>query len=387
MVDEDPDGIEKRKQRKNPYKSPDGNSEKNPTGVIVRSKADKISVGPPCLIWIPLELMELVEAHSLLASKFLPKTVDLYHPNTRLFLNSNGKPIATIQCKHFKSYIGLPITAYDFRRSLVTYCLEHKDQAIKTAEASVLRHNEYTGFAYYYTKHSDNVELVNIQYAMDHNLIRADKDAVDKYAEKLKQKSADEEWKLSQRRTDKALEVKREALVRRKKAKDAAKKKSLRHFILPEELDALMAGFDAAVKEENNSLVINGESSPFSQLLKYLPDSKDGGFFPPNKIWYKDFCRLLFGLEGSIGEQMRKADLSVYDGVPFNSLSGRKKISDAKNKRKTTTFQPYQIVATYWREKIREDTRATRKSHWRQIKFAFTQEDFEYYEKMKRNDK
>ena len=110
VVDEDPDGIENRKVRKNPYEDPEKNVEKEPTGVIVRSQTDKIAVGPPCLIWIPLELMELVQAHSLLASKFLPRTVDLHHPNTNLFLNSNGKPIRSIQCKHFKKYIGLPIT-------------------------------------------------------------------------------------------------------------------------------------------------------------------------------------------------------------------------------------------------------------------------------------
>ena len=76
----------------------------------------------------------------------------------------------------------------------------------------------------------------------------------------------------------------------------------------------------------------------------------------------------------------------MYDGVPFSSLSGRNKLKDAKNKRKSTSFQPYQIVSAYWREKIRDETRASRKSHWKQIRFAFTKEDFEYYEKMRRND-
>ena len=119
-IDEDPEGIEKRKIRRDPYKNPDQNTEKEPTGVIVRSQTDKIAVGPPCLIWIPLELMELVQAHSVLASKFLPRTVDLYHPSTNLFLNSNGKPIASIQCKHFKNYIGLPITGMLYFQN---YCL------------------------------------------------------------------------------------------------------------------------------------------------------------------------------------------------------------------------------------------------------------------------
>ena len=277
-----------------------------------------------------------------------------------------------------------PISAYDFRRSLVTFCLENKDQTIRNAEASVLRHNEYTGFAYYYTNHSNNVELVNIQYAMDHNLLRANKDDVDEYAAKLMRKSADEEWQLSERRADKALEVKREALLKRKKAQDAAKKKSSRNFILPHEFEAIINGFDEALKEERLSSVIQEKSGPFAQLFKYLPDNKEGGFFPPNKIWHKDFCRLLFGLEGEKGDKMRDADLSVYDGIPFISLSGRNKINAAKEKKKTT-FQPYVVISNYWREKFRDDTRITRKGCWKQINFAFSKADMEYYEKMKSN--
>ena len=274
------------------------------------------------------------------------------------------------------------ISAYDFRRSLVTYCLEHKDQTIRSAEASVLRHNEYTGFAYYYTNHSNNVELVNIQYAMDHNLLRANKNDVDTYAAKLMKKSSDEEWELSERRADKALEVKREALLKRKKAQDAAKKKGPRTFILPDEFEAIMNGFDEALKQEKFSFVIQQKSGPFAQLTKYLPDNKDGGFFPPNKIWHKDFCRLLFGLEGEKGDKMRDADLSVYDGIPFNSLSGRNKIKVAKEKKKTA-FQPYLVVSNYWREKFRDDTRITKKGCWKQINFAFNKDDMDYYEKMK----
>lgn len=248
----------------------------------------------------------------------------------------------------------------------------------------MLRHNEYTGFAYYYTKHSNNVELVNIQYAMDHNLLRADKDDVDKYAAQLKQQSNDEEWELSQRRIDKALEVRREAILNRKRKQDAAKKKSNRNFILPDELEAILAGFDEAVKEEQISDVLQENHGPFAQLLKYLPENKDGGLFPPNKIWHKDFCRLLFGLEGTKGDKMREADLSVYDGVPFSSLSGRNKINAARETKKTT-FYPYVTVSNYWREKIRNEIRTTRKGHWNQIKFAFTKDDLEYYEKMKKN--
>ena len=149
-----------------------------------------------------MELMEMVQAHALLASKFLPRTVDLDHPQTNLFLNSNGKRITQIQCKHFKKYIKVPITCYDFRRSLATFCLDNKDQAIKNAEPSVLRHNESTAYAYYYGNHSNNVERVNIEYAKENNLIRAEKGDVDRYAEYLKSQSMDDQWELNQRRID-----------------------------------------------------------------------------------------------------------------------------------------------------------------------------------------
>ena len=49
-----------------------------------------------------MELEGMVKAHSLLASRFLPRTVDIDHPQTKLFLNSNGKPIEKIECKPFQ---------------------------------------------------------------------------------------------------------------------------------------------------------------------------------------------------------------------------------------------------------------------------------------------
>merc|ERR1739836_155188 len=306
-------------------------------------------IGPPCYIWFPNELQDMVNAHSLIAAKALPRTVDLDHPATRLFLNSSGSPITSIECKHFKEYIGLPITAYDFRRSLATYCLENKDQTIRTAESSVLRHNEYTGFAYYFTKHSNNVELVNVEY------------------------------ELTQRRLDKALEVKRQNLLRRKKKRETVKVKTDKTFILPTEFTSILKGFDEAVNQEKFNQIQN-KTGHFSQILKYLPESREGGYFPPNKVWCKDFCRILFGLEGPQGDSMRAADLTVYDGIPFSKLSGRKKIETAKSKKKPN-FNPYVVVALYWRDKIREDIKLTKRVNRNQIKFVFNENDFAYYQK------
>ena len=386
LVEEDPNAADSRMVTRNPYVPPLGSQSKEPTGIIVRSHTDKISIGAPCYIWFPNELVDLVKAHSMMTSKYMPRTVDLYHPETRLFLNSNGSVIKTIECKHFKQYIGLPITAYDFRRSLATYCLENQNQVIRNAESSVLRHNEYTGFAYYYAKHSNNVEMVNINYAKEHNLIRAKKDDVDLYGDTLRSQSTEEEWDLTQRRTDKALEVKKNAILRRKRLHESSRVKGPKNFILAKEYSAFLAGLDAAMEEENFNQTVLNKKGPFNQLLKYLPDSSEGGVFPVNSVWQRDFCRVLYGLQGQAGDEMRAADLSVYDGAPFSKLSGRLKILAAKDKRKGTV-NSHTVIAQYWREKIRDDVRLTKKGYWHQIKFIFNKDDEDYYQAYKKREK
>ena len=153
LVEEDPT-YDKRKILKDPYKRPNGCVDEEPTGVIVKSDGDKITIGPPCYIWFPNELSDLVQAHTLISSKFLQSKIDIHHPKTNLFLNSAGNPIKHIDCKTFKDFLGLPITAYDFRRSLSTFCFDSQNENIRKSEPSVLRHRSDTGFAYYFQKHS-----------------------------------------------------------------------------------------------------------------------------------------------------------------------------------------------------------------------------------------
>ena len=77
---------------------------------------------------------------------------------------------------------------------------------------------------------------------------------------------------------------------------------------------------------------------------------------------------------------MRAADLTVYDGIPFSKLSGRTKIEAAKSK-KNKNFNPYTVVALYWRDKIREDIKLTKRVNRNQIKFVFNENDCAYYRK------
>ena len=55
LIEEDPQ-YDNRKVLKNPFTKPMGSEDDEPTGVIVKSDSDKVTVGPPCYIWFPNEI-------------------------------------------------------------------------------------------------------------------------------------------------------------------------------------------------------------------------------------------------------------------------------------------------------------------------------------------
>ena len=380
IVKDDP-GSDNRTVLKDPFRKPEGGKDNCPTGVIVSSETDKIAVGQPCYIWFPNELVDLVNDHSLLAQKCLPRSVDLYHPKSRLFLNSQGNPISRIKCDHFKRFIGLPITAYDFRRSLSTFCLDSKDESIRNAEASVLRHREETGFAYYYQNHSERVEYVNIQYALKQGLLKAGIESVDKYCGELRTTAKADEFDLAQKRAEKSFEYEQQVLKKRKEGLFQSRQKGGRNWILPKEYEAFMEGIEEAIRMEEERKKNGRKSGPFSNLLNYKPGAEGAGIFPTTDIWQKDMYRVLFGLGGEKGEAMREAELSVYDGVPFSEgLSGRRKIAKVLESPKKRT--PDEIVADYWREKIKAEARQRCIGKWLPLRFVFTEKEYEYNNEM-----
>lgn len=373
--------ADNRKILSNPYEKPKDSDSEEPTGVIVNTDADKITVGPPCYIWFPNELEELVNAHSLMASKYLPRNVDIFHPGTRLFLNSQGNQIKSIECKHFKEFIGLPIVAYDFRKSLSTFCLESKDEEIRKSEASVLRHSTDTAYAYYYQKHGENVEYVNIRYAMKNGLVRATDEDVDKQLDKIRDRGINEEWELSQKRNDRAHEFSQQVLQRTKERHTEVQKKGGRTWVLQREYDDFIGGIMKAISMEEERRQNGVESGPFSRLLKYKPGAEEAGVFPPNSIWWKDMCRVLFGLQGPEGDAMRAADLSVYNGIPFSTMSGRKKIKQMRDKAKGS-FEEYTAVGQIWRDRIRDEASRATKGKWNDLRFVFNSADLAYYKSL-----
>ena len=101
--------------------------------------------------------------------------------------------------------------------------------------------------------------------------------------------------------------------------------------------------------------------------------------------------RVLYGLDGEIGDEMRKAELSVYNGIPFSSgLNGRKKIATElsltdKSKGPIKKTEDW-VVANYWRDKIRRQTAKLYTGKWARLPFIFNIDEFNYNLKMNDNE-
>ena len=214
---------------------------------------------------------------------------------------------------------------------------------------------------------------MNVQYAVKHGLVKASDEDVDNYLVKFKSQNEEQDWDIAQRRAEKALEHSKQEKEKERKNRIDTQTKTGRKWILPKEYNAFMSGIHEAIRLEEDRIEHNEDPGPFYQMLKYIPCASDGGLFAVNKLWWRDMCRILFGLDGPIGDKMREAELSVYNGEPFAAVTGRKKIKNSKK------HPDYSVIGAYWRDKIKDETTSIKKENTEQLKFLFSQADMNYY--------
>ena len=58
-------------------------------------------------------------------------------------------------------------------------------------------------------------------------------------------------------------------------------------------------------------------------------------------------------------------------------MSGRKKIQEARTKKKKTP--EYIVVAGYWRDRIKDEALKISRGKWEKLRFIFTQDELEYF--------
>ena len=68
---------------------------------------------------------------------------------TPFFLMSNGNPFQAIDLKHVSEAIGVDVTAYSFRKIILTWALSHTLKEIRDAEEQALQHSLRVGHEHY----------------------------------------------------------------------------------------------------------------------------------------------------------------------------------------------------------------------------------------------
>ena len=216
------------------------------------------------------------------------------------------------------------------------------------------------------------MELVNIKYAVKNGLVKATEDDVDRHFATIKEKAANDEWELVQKRNDRAIEYSNDLQEKDNQSRQEQRSSTSKKWIMPSEYTAFVNGIVEAI-DQADRLKDTDDPGPFYQLLKYKPTTHGAGLFATNKIWWRDMMRILLGLEGPIGDEMRNAELNVYNGAPFAPVTGRKKILKYNN------LEHYEAVGKYWRDKLVEEAKQTKKKNIDQLQFLFTQPDVEYF--------
>ena len=188
---------------------------------------------------------------------------------------------------------------------------------------------------------------------------------------------------LFERRLLKNIEYEKEQIEKQKQSILEAEERGGRSWILKRDYKNFIDGIEEAIRLEEQNIDMGSKNRPFLNLLNYKPGTDGAGNFPPTHIWKIDMYRVLFGLDGQIGDAMRAADLSVYHGVPFSKgLNGRKKIAKQKEQTSKNVKDDETIVAEYWRDKIRAEARQKYEGKWEPMRLIFTENELQYHCKL-----
>ena len=109
----------------------------------------------PSYIHLPVPTTELMDMYDIIKKNFFKGTTKqkdldwLDNEHTPFFLNSSGSAFNQLVLKHLTKAMGMDVTAYDFRRIVVTWATSHELKEIREAESETLRHGDKVAYDHY----------------------------------------------------------------------------------------------------------------------------------------------------------------------------------------------------------------------------------------------
>ena len=241
---------------------------------------------------IPIVDKELLDLYDIIKIKFFEGKKDLdwlNHKNTNFFLNSSGSPFTQINLKHISEVMGMDVTAYDFRRIVVTWAVSHESEEIRKAESETLRHGDKVAYDHYVQNKQLRPQTLIQTYVQQEDVIPV---SIRKEIRKAENKYKSETSEIEQTRQKKQHESMIEEKKRIKKVRIQNKPLGPKHRLL--ETD----------KNELKTVIEKLTGKSIQTIVKFCNAFQ----------WRQFIVRLLCKTQGVQGEKLKDLWTRIYKG-------------------------------------------------------------------------
>ena len=251
----------------------------------------------PYFLHIPSPIKELMDRYDIVRTNFFklkkPKfDVDeswLDDDNTHFFLNSQCNSFQSLDLKKLSGVLGIEITAYNFRKIVATWALNHKSKEIREAEEEALQHSIHVAKERYLQSKQLKPQTLTQTYAQEENLFPADfRKELEKDRNDVKDIIKETQEKRAKRRYSKLV-----------KNKEISKK----------------------IKFENKPLgprnsVLDTDRSNFVKMYECVTGSRIENVLTSLKpmYWRNHIVRILHSETGEASESLRRLWVRIYRG-------------------------------------------------------------------------
>ena len=249
----------------------------------------------PSYLHLPKSTKDLLGLYDIIKTKYfegttLQKDPDwLNNKNTSFFLNTSGSAFDRLNLKHISEAMKLDVTAYDFRRIVVTWAVSHESEEIRAAESETLRHGNKVAYNHYVQNKQLRPQKLIQTFVEEEGVIPEE---IREEIKKAENKAKTETSEIEQTRH----KIHHESMI---KEKDRAHKLRMenkplgqKHRILEKDKTALKSVIEELAGETYHSIVKTGSAQQWRQFI----------------------LRLLCTASGLQGEELRSLWENIYKG-------------------------------------------------------------------------
>ena len=221
-------------------------------------------------------------------------------------MRPRGTAYERVSFEHLSKILNIDVTAYDFRRLVVSWALNHKCEEIRLAEGVVLRHKASVAQEYYRTNKQLPAQL----------LIQSFNNEEGTCPEKM----------------EKLVENSMPDVIDRIRNEEAEGRRVLQDQIKQDKMDHRLNLLRVRPLSSRNRTRYN-DRIRFQQLVDKISEIPLHELVQTEKWskWRKIILQLVYSTDGEIGAELRAVWIDFYQGDLLNGIRDARKLAQSKN--------------------------------------------------------